>query len=59
MTNRKLKPMITDLDTARVLAECFGDIIYNDITIINKKLFVSTTDEEVKKKDGRQSNDNL
>ena len=48
MTNRKLKPMITDLDTARKLAGCFGDVIYNDIIIINKKIFVSTTDEEKK-----------
>ena len=42
--------MITNLDTARVLRGVFGDKIMNDITIIDNKIFVSTTDEEVKKK---------
>ena len=45
---RKLKNMITNLDTARVLRGVFGDKIMNDITIIDSKLFITTTDEEEK-----------
>ena len=53
MTKRKPKQMTMDLDTARVLRGVFGDRIMNDITIIDSKLFITTTDEEVKEKDGK------
>lgn len=59
MPKRNPKPMLTDLDTARVLRGVFGDKIMNDITIIDNKIFVTTTDEEVIKKDGKQSNSNV
>lgn len=52
MTKRKLKPMVTNIDTARKLAEVFGDIIYNDLVIVDSKIFVSTA-EEVKKQDDK------
>lgn len=40
--------MTTDLDTSRKLVEVFGVKIMNDITIIDNKIFVTTTDEEKK-----------
>lgn len=42
--------MITDTDTAELLRSVFGDKIYNNLTIINNKIF-ATTAEEVKDKD--------
>ena len=58
MTKRKLKKMICDLDTTRKLRGVFGDKIMNDITIIDNKIFVTTTDEEVRK-NGRQNKNNV
>lgn len=37
MPKRKLKPMTTDIDTARVLAEVFSDKIYLDLIITRKE----------------------
>jgi len=53
MTKRTLKKMICDLDTTRKLRGVFGDKIMNDLTIIDNKIFVSTTDEEVRDKNER------
>lgn len=38
-----MNKMITDIDTARKLAEVFGDRIYNDLTIM-----VTTAEKEEK-----------
>jgi len=58
MTKRKLKKMTCYPDTARELCKVFGDGIMNDITIIYNKIFVTTTDEEVKNQDGNKSKSN-
>jgi len=58
MTKRKPKPMTTDLDTARVLRGVFGVKIMNDITIMDNKIFVSTT-ENGGEKDGSKSDSNV
>ena len=48
------KKMITDIDTARLLASVFGDKIYNDLIITGKKhIYIDgkKIDLEVKKED--------
>ena len=54
MTKRKLKPIGVDRDPYRVMEKIWGPgkVPYNP-TIIDGKIFVSTTDKEVKKQDGK------
>ena len=52
MPKRKLKPIAVDRETYRIMEGIWGrgKVPYNP-TVINNKIFVSTTDEEVKKQD--------
>ena len=54
MTKRKLKPIEVDRETYRIMEKIWGPgkVPYNP-TIIDGKIFVSTTDKEVKKQDGK------
>lgn len=60
MTKRKLKPIEVDRDTYRIMEKIWGPgkVPYNP-TIVDRKIFVTTTEEEVKKQDGKQSDSNI